>query len=237
MATDLKFKAGDPVSAKKLNTIIDRLPSNNIGSPVGGIRNSQTVVRVRNDGPSVVIGELVYLDEWLGPQHDQDEAKNGMIFKAIRPVWSSKVGLIGVAYQPIANGDIGLVVVGGLCVVKLSAAPTSDQKYCFVDPLEPWKAKPSYSGFGKIIGQWSPTGIEYGLVIVGDHQNLWRYECTTNSSAPSATTVTLQDRRGNGYGSVDLLDPLSIMSDQTSGDTGWCLQCGNEFEAIQAPCT
>lgn len=236
---DLKAKAGDPITATFMNRIIDRLPTEVSGFGVGGLSMSRTVVQVvNNSGSNRDIGELLSLSTFGGSVASSFDAIDSLELSASAPVWHSSIQTIGVCAEPIPSGERGLAVVGGLCFIKLSAAITSGHTHVFVDPSTTTSGKTSYSGFAKILASCSITaGDDLAIAMLGHEQNLWRYECTGSSSAPSATSVTLKDRRGNTYGTVDLLDPLSIMSDQVSGSTGWCINCGNEFEAIQAPCT
>ncbi|OUV20036.1 MAG: hypothetical protein CBC48_21265, partial [bacterium TMED88] len=109
--------------------------------------------------------------------------------------------------------------------------------HVFVDPSTTTEAKTSYSGFARVLSGVTVGSDEFALACVGDRCDLWRYTLTQDSQAASATTATLKDRRGNTYGTINLLDPLSLMDDQSSGDSGWCIACGNEFEAIQGPCS
>ena len=236
---DLKAKAGDPITATFMNRIIDRLPAEASGFGVGGLGMSRTMVRVSNSsGANRDVGEILALSAFGGSTASAFDANDSLELVGSAPVWHTSIDNIGVCAEPIPTGEQGMVVVSGLCLVKLTAAIASLETHVFIDPTTTTEAKPSYSGFAKILTTLTlDDATEMAFVMLGQEQNLWRYECTGASSAPSATSVTLKDRRGNTYGTVNMLDPLSIMSDQTSGDTGWCIQCGNEFEAIQAPCT
>lgn len=235
---DLKAKAGDPITATFMNRIIDRLPANADGFGVPGAGLSQTAVQVvNNSGANRELGDLLVLSNFGGSTASEFDALDSLELGGGAPIWHSSIDSIGVCAEPIPSGERGRVIVSGLCLVKISAAITVGHTHVFVDPTTTTSAKTSYSGFAKILSAVSIPSNEMALVILGQEQNLWRYECTTASLAPSSTSVTLKDRRGNTYGTVDLLDPLSLMSDQVSGSTGWCINCGNEFEAIQAPCT
>jgi len=236
---DLKVQPGDPITASFMNRVIDRLPKESSGFSVGGAGLHRSMIEVvNNSGANRDIGELLAVGAFDGATTSSFDSLQSVGFAGSSPVWHTSIDSIGVCAQPIPNGERGMVVVSGLCLIKLTAAITAGHTHVFVDPTTTTSGKTSYSGFAKILSQYTlDDATEMAFVLLGQEQTLWRYECTGASAAPSATSVTLKDRRGNTYGTVNLLDPLSIMSDQTSGDTGWCIQCGNEFEAIQAPCT
>lgn len=237
--SNLKATKGAQISATNWNRLVDRLPSDAIGQGVGGVGVSRTLFRVTNSsGANRDVGEIVSLSSYGGSTESVFDVLDSLELTANVPTWHTSISSIGICAEPIPDGEQGLVVVNGLCVIKLTSAATSGHTHVFVDPTTTTEGKSSYSGFAKILDSTTlDDSTELALAMMGHEQNLWRYECTGSSSAPSSTSVNLQDRRGNSFGTVNLLDPLSIMSDQTSGDTGWCLNCGNEFEAIQAPCS
>jgi hypothetical protein len=235
---ELKVQPGDPITADFMNRVIDRLPEERAGFPAGGAAINRTTMEVINDsGTNREIGEILYLSAFDGSTESHFDAVQSIGLEATAPVWHSEIDSVGVCAEPIPSGERGLVVVSGLCLINVLASITVGHTHVMIDPTATTSGRTSYSGIAKILSQFTlDSSVEVALCILGQDQPLWRYECTGTSSAPSATSVTLKDRRGNTYGTVDLLDPLSIMSDQTAGDEGWCIQCGNEFEAIQAPC-
>jgi len=236
---ELKVQRGDPITAAFMNRVIDRLPKDEAGFGVGGQKLHRTMVQVvNNSGANREVGELLAVSNFGGSTASVFDAMDSLELDGELPVWHSAIDSIGVCAEPIPDGERGMVVVSGVCVVLLDGAITAGQTHVFVDPSTPTQSRASYSGFAKILSAFAlDDATDMAFVVLGQEQPLWRYECTTGSSAPSATSVTLKDRRGGTYGTVDMLDPLSLMADQSSGSTGWCLQCGNEFEAIQAPCT
>lgn len=234
---NLKATKGAAISARKWNQLVDRLPEEAIGFGVGGFRLNQTAVQVVNDsGADRDVGEVIVLSDFDGPTSDIYDAINTPMFTAEQSSWHTSIASMGVFLEPVPGGERGMVAISGLAMVKLSAAPDADHTHVFIDDQTTTVCRPSYSGVGKILATLSVSGSEYAMVSIGDCQNLWRYELLQDSVAPAPTNATLQDRRGNACGTISLRDPLALMSDQKIGDQGWCYNCGNEFEAIQAPC-
>jgi hypothetical protein len=239
---DLKVNPGDPITASYMNRIVDRLPQQTVGFPAiwSGLNNSVVEV-LNNTGAQREIGNLIFLSSYDGSTTNVYDAIDSIGFVGIDPIWHTKISKIGICVEPIPNGERGKVIVDGLALLVLESEASSEHTHAFFDPIQPWNGKSSYSGFAKIIETFNIQETEtdqthWAWVLLGHEQNLWRYRCGQASAAPAETPVMLRDRRGNDYHTINLLDPLSIMSDQVSGNEGWCIQCGNEFEAIQAPC-
>lgn len=235
--SELKVTKGTPISASKYNRLVDRLPSEAIGQGVGGLGFSQTTVMVKNEtGANRDLGEIAILTDFDGPTDNIYETAENLVIKAEEPTWHTEIATIGVFLQPTPVDERGLVAINGMAVVKLKAAPQAEEQYVFIDEATPTQCKSSFSGFGKILSTITINSDQYAIVCIGDSQNLWRYVLLQDSAAPGPTQANLVDRRGANYGVISLLDPLALMSDQKTGDQGWCINCGNEFEAIQAPC-
>lgn len=234
----LKVKPNQKLTADYMNAIVDRLPKDQAGYAVGGLAMSRSTVQVVNDtGANRNLGDLVSLSSFGGSGSSVFDAVDSIELTASLPTWHSSIATVAALAEPIPNGERGECVVQGFCLVKLSAAFTTGHTHVFVDPSTTTEAKSSYSGFARVLSSVTIGSDEFALACVGDRCDLWRYTLTQDSQAPSASTATLKDRRGNAFGTINLLDPLSLMDDQSSGDSGWCIACGNEFEAIQGPCS
>ncbi len=221
-----------------MNAIVDRLPKDQAGYAVGGLAMSRSTVQVLNStGANRNLGDLVSLSSFGGSGSTVFDAVDSIELTASLPTWHTSIATVAVLAEPIPDGERGECVVQGFCIVRLSAALTTGHTHVFVDPSTTTEGKTSYSGFARVLSQVTAGGDEFVLACIGDRCDLWRYTLTQDSQASNATTATLKDRRGNTFGDIDLLDPLSLMSDQESGDDGWCINCGNEFEAIQGPCS
>lgn len=235
--SNLKATKGAPISARKWNQLVDRLPTEAAGQGVGGNRLWQTSVLTVNDsGSNRDIGDLVVLSGFDGPTDSVFDALESAVFTAESPSWHTSISALGVYTEPTPSNERGMVAIAGMALVKLKTAPDSSHTHVFIDHATPNQCVSGYSGFAKILSGVTIQTTEYAIVSMGECQNLWRYELKTNSAAPGPTNATLHDRRGDDFGTISLLDPLSLMSDQKTGDQGWCINCGNEFEAIQAPC-
>jgi len=234
----LKVKPNQKLTADYMNAIVDRLPKEQAGHAVGGLAMSRSTVQVLNStGADREIGELVSLGSFGGNTDSVFDAVDSIELTASAITWHTSIATVGVLAEPIPSSERGACVVQGFCLVKLSAALTTGHTHVFVDPSTTTEAKSSYSGFARVLSGVTIGSDEFALACVGDRCDLWRYTLTQDSQAPSASTATLKDRRGNTFGTINLLDPLSLMDDQSSGDDGWCIACGNEFEAIQGPCS
>jgi hypothetical protein len=123
---DLKAKAGDPITATFMNRIIDRLPTEASGFGVGGLGMSRTMVRVSNSsGANRDVGEILALSAFGGSTASAFDANDSLELVGSAPVWHTSIDTIGVCAEPIPTGEQGIVVVSGLCLVKLTAAIAS----------------------------------------------------------------------------------------------------------------
>ena len=236
----LKVKPNQKLTADYMNAIVDRLPKDQAGYPVGGLAMSRSTVQVVNDtGANRDLGDLVVLSAFGGNTDSTFDAIDSIELAATDPTWHAEIAALAVLAEPIPDGERGVVVVNGVCLVKLAGEIDTGHTHVFVDADTPTQAKSSYSGAAKILCDveiGDASGEFYAIVNLGDGQNLWRYTLKEDAQPAGMTSADLLDRRGDTWGTVTLRDPLALMSDQKEGDAGWCINCGNEFEAIQAPC-
>lgn len=234
----LKANPGSAISARNWNQIVDRLPADSLGQGVGGLPVSQTaVLSLNSSGANREIGDLLVTSSFDGPTATIYDAIDNAAFSVQSPAWHTSIDSIAVCGESTPTSERGLAIIAGVCLVKLDAAPASGHTHVFVDPTTPNRCKPSYSGFAKILAAITVGADNYAFVSLGDHQNWWRYELTQASQAPSTTTAKLLDLTDTQYAaSINLKDPDSLMSDQTTGDKGYCVNIGNDFYAMQATC-
>lgn len=241
--SDLKVQVGDRPSASKHNRIVDRLPGSTQGASVSASGMSRVEVPIINDsGADLDIGHALIIDTYDGVDAtDPYEIGLSLRLECDSPTWHTAIARTVVLAGPIPDSEPGQAIVSGMCLVALSDSDAA-HRFVMIDPTDTKMFKTANSGIGRllaIIPEDTPSdpAIEYGLVILGDTQNLWRYKLTQASQAPSVTTAKLYDRDGTEFAaSINLSDPESLMDDQTTDDTGWCIQCGEDFEAIQGPC-
>lgn len=231
--SNLKVAPGDGLSARRWNELVDRVQGTASGfSPGGNVLRS--LVRIKNmSGSDRDIGEILVLDEWDGPDGTSAyDIPENIRFTAIDPVWHTKIAKAVVLAEPIADGEPGIAVVRGICVIKCNEA---DEGYAMIkkDTINEFAA--ADAGIARVLARVESS--EYCVADFRSEQNLWQYELNESSQAPDDTTAKLVKLDGTEFADeVEISDPLSLMDDQGSGDTGFCILSGDKFHAIQAPC-
>jgi len=141
----------------------------------------------------------------------------------------------------------GMAATTAMLRVRLGASPPTD-RYLMLDPYGAYSPaggnhvmRTSDAGVWKIIAidleSSSSDGLRSALVDMRIGQPLWRYELTEDSQAPATTKAKLIRLDGDEFApEIDLSDPLSLMDDQLEEDVGYCMNVGNAFHAINAPC-
>lgn len=235
--SDLKVKKGDNLSAEMWNSVVDRLPGSESGFGVGGSGFSRVECVALNDsGSDREIGELLVVDSYSGPSGAVYDIESGPLLTCNNPTWHTDISRVVVLSEPIADGDYGRVVLSGFCIIRLSAGAATDN-FLMIDPANVNQMKGTTSGIARLIGFQDIGGDKYALANFRDESNVWHYELTQASQAPSDTTAKLVDLAGTEYAaSINLSDPKSYMDDQSSGDTGTCILSGDKFYALQANC-
>ena len=237
---DLKVKAGDPVSAKAWNQVVDLLPVNSAG--FGSSLNSipRLLITVKNvSGANRDIGEILTIGDWAGtPGATEPYTVIGSsAWEANVITWPTGIGKVCVLAEPIPNNERGLAVIYGPCLVKMKASETDTNKpYVFFDVSDPKQCVTADAGIARILHKFASQ--DYAVVVMGDRQIFFRYALTQVSQAPLATTATLKTMSGTAItnASVSIDDPLSLMDDQVSASEGICYMSGDKFQAIQAVC-
>lgn len=231
--SDLKVRKGEPVYAEGWNKLVDRVELSTQGSPASLSALPAWTVQVNNgSGRDFDLGEVFYVDGYDGPT-DRYNIAGDFELDVITPIWHTKIANPLVAAEPIPNGERGLAVLSGLCI--LSVDSTSTGTHAMIDPANPEKCKLASGGFAAVLRR---VDTSLALAVVGKVQPLWRYKLTEDSLAPSTTTAELYTLDGTKYSTttIELSDPDQLMDDQVTDNMGWCLHCGNTFQAIQAVC-
>lgn len=237
--TILKVKRGDRITATRWNQLVDRLPGSEsgFGASLGSV--SRVLALVRNDsGQDIDIGEALAIDDYDGPDdtaiYDVPWAAE---FVGVLPVWHTKISRIAIAAAPVPDGDRGPFVLSGMCLVRIETYRSADE-FVMIDPASPYRFSTGGAGLGRILAPIpSEEDTQYAMINFRDGDNLWIYELTEDSQAPSDTDAKLFTLSGTEFtSSINLSDPLGIMDDQISGQKGFCIQTGNKFYAIQGPC-
>lgn len=163
------------------------------------------------------------------------QASKNLILKVKDPVWHTAIDNLVIPKSPIRNDVLSTVYSSRYAVLPVSGT-ASGRGYAMIDPTTTTTLKASTSGIYKIVTTLSDANST-SIVDLWQSQPLWKYELTQDSQAPSDTTAKLLMLDNTQFAaSINLSDPDSLMSDQVSGDKGWCIHCGNKFYAIQAVC-
>lgn len=172
------------------------------------------------------------------------------------PVWHTGIdNLIPVTETLAAASALGKADGGtwqGLdkhvAILKVRVGLSDNDRFLMLDPSGGFSTSDgnkvmvtSDAGIWKIIAldlqSTSDGGLFIALVDMRISQPLWRYELLEDSFAPETTRAKLLRLDGDVFADEILLsDPLSLMDDQLLGDVGYCINTGNEFYAINAPC-
>lgn len=230
--SDLKVKTGDTITATKWNRIVDRLEITAGGFGGGNFAMNRTeAIGLNSSGSDRDTGDILAISSYGGPTELRD-VSGAVDFTLGNPTWHTNIHRLVVCAEPIPDGERGVVVVAGFCLVAMTATAASSD-YVMISSTNTSKVTGASAGIAKLYASFNG----YGLVNLGDRQPLWRYELTQDSQAPSTTTAKLIDLDGTTFAtSINLTDPDSLMGDQVSGNDGWCIHSGNKFYAIQAVC-
>lgn len=233
--SDLKAKAGDPIRAKDWNRIVDIVSASTIGSSAAIASMSRNLVPVLNDsGRDYDIGEFFTVSSYSGPADtDLYEVPASIEYVCDQPTWHTDIANLLVSAEPIPDGERGLAVVSGHCLIKVTN--TTVGSCVMPDPATAYQGKVGSSGVASVMAR---PGDGLVIAILGDKQPLWRYKLTQASQAPSVTTAKLYTLGGTEFSTTEfnLSDPLSVGDTDSVDDEGYCVHAGNEFHIATGPC-
>ena len=234
--SDLKVGKGDAIRAESWNQLVDRLPGSNVGRPASPGNISRTEIEVVNgSGRNYDVGEIFYVNSFSGPTGNAPwEAIETPLYSGIEPIWHSKISRLCVAAQPIPDGEQGVAVVSGHCVIKTTNDSTT-LGWIMLDPSTEYQGKLADAGIAKVLGK---IANGWYLCNFGETQRRWRYKLSEASQAPSTTTATLYLRDGTQWDTTtfELSDSISITDGDALNYEGFCEQVDNEFLVHVGPC-
>lgn len=201
-------------------------------------------VRARNANASLVdrFEPVVIIQPDLDP-HTLAQAIRRPYFEVDKPTWPTSLGALAVAAEPIPAGAIGYVTITGLTPALVDVVNVTDP-FASLDPGDITRLRSCNCGEVRI---WKPGGTGERTCIVelgGRSQMMWRYQLTADHTG-TATVAAKLARFATALETVDLFhasatftlyDADQLIDDQVSTDIGYCIQVGNQFHAIQAPC-
>jgi hypothetical protein len=242
----MKVRAGEPlqISAIVWNKMID-LADRQLDQGVDkrGKYERFRWVWVKNEiaedlprGAPITVAEPIAYAEDLARDIDQDCA-----FRGLGIAFGPSCDRIGITVEAIKSNGFGRVAVDGIVYANLKGTATD-----FTQWLHPLPSSDSdyrthlqrnTSGFLKCLGSH--------FVQFGFSQRLFYYTLTSAFSGTSATATLkgMPYRDGGSTGSGATIagswtidDPISMMSDQISGQTGYCWATGGMFVATEGAC-
>lgn len=230
--SDLKVAKGDPVRAEGWNALVDRVELSTQGAAASLASMPAFRVQVNNtSGRDFELGEVFYVDGYDGPT-DRYNIAGDFELDVITPVWHTKIATPLVAAEPIPDGERGLAVLSGLCILSVDSSSTGT--HAMIDPANPEKCKLASGGFAAVL---SRIDTSLALVILGQTQNRWLYKRTENSQAPATSECNLYTIDGTLFATtINLSDPRSVGSQEQTDFQGYCHQVGNEFHIAAGPC-
>lgn len=238
--SDLRWRKGEAITAQKLNLLVDRVELTSSGYSIPELDMARSTSLVKNaSGTDRDMGELLQIDPvnaYVGP--DSTEIYNApaqLQLEATDPVWHTGISNVVVCAEPIPDGESGVVVTGGLCIIRASSASATDD-FLMIDPDEVNRMKGSSSGIAKRLARIDGAD-EWFWALFRHGQNQWMFELTEVAQAPNDTNAKLLNLDGTEFASsINLSDPLSVFEGESSGYRGMCGLCGNLFISSESPC-
>lgn len=230
---NLKVKAGDPLSAKLWNRTIDRIAAgrNGYGGAIDLYGQSLIPYRVESTG-GVEMGDLITINGFDGHEDNENPHDLGaqLAFVGKTPIWTSSITRVAVAAEPAKKGEQVFACISGLALVKVKQQ-FPDKRFVQVDPDDPKQARQATGGFAKVLFEY---GQDWCLVDMGERQNIWVYELRENVDEGASTAqIKLKEMTGEIYTDfMSMKFEPAVECELKAGDTGLCVQCGNEFFAL-----
>lgn len=226
---EYKVEPGSPLSAKKHNRLVDLVVARTDGTGASPYKIQRNTAIVKNSsGRDYGIGQILQLTGFLGPTGNSPfEAVTNIVHDTDQPTWHTAIDNLCVTAEPIPDGEYGLAVLSGQCVINTSNS--SADRWLMVDESTTYQGKVGTGGIARVLGR---IDDDYVVADLGATQSLWRYELSEDSLTPNDTTAKLHDLANLEFATaVEISDPVEITKYQESEDGGYCIQVGNKFYA------
>lgn len=190
-------------------------------------------------GSDRTTGEILQISSMTQPSAAISEGfYQSPTMTAIDPVWHTSMDNLFVVHAAVLDGEVIAYHPRRWAMVIVTIMSASD-RWVMPDPTTPHRMKTSTSGVWKILGL--DTTNNRAIVDMTQSQPLWRYEITEDWQTSGTTTAKLLRLDGTEFASsVEIGEPDPtpghLMSDQVTGDKGYCVQVGNLFIPQQAVC-
>ncbi|MDR2169445.1 MAG: hypothetical protein LBP59_04815 [Planctomycetaceae bacterium] len=162
------IKAGEPIRASLLNSLIDettKQPPTFSGNKTGlgtvkGFHHSNVLVRILNEtGENLNRFAVVALSEPIF-EPDNDVFFQEPAFRGLKP--NNETKNFAILQTPALQGEIVLGCVAGISIVKIDVQNESDE---LVTPKDETLMQSSSEGVARIIWKESGTGEKWGLIL------------------------------------------------------------------------
>lgn len=212
-----KTQAGQKldISAKAYNAFVDAALANqtrsNVGASAGAGRQHLGNVLIQNKtGSDLAEFAVVGLGD---PIFEPTDAAKTATFKAQvgfegdTPATASHTGKFAILLEPIADDNIGIARVSGLCPVKIDITDT-DHAFADIDNSETGNLNSATSGAAQILWAESGTGVKWAVVRLGAPVQsssmfavlVWRDGGTTDGSKTTQCNRTYKVRTRDATG-------------------------------------
>ena len=167
-----KVQSGDPlkIPAATFNTFIDAArdfrsrQQGRAQNAQPGFRQSGIVLVKNASGSDRGRFNVLGIDSPIfTPTDNEEEFKNRVALSCITPVEADHTGRFVILLEPIANNEIGLGCVHGVCPVKIDVTD-EDQQYADISNGETGKLKSSSTGAAQILWVEPGTGEKWAIV-------------------------------------------------------------------------
>jgi hypothetical protein len=129
------------------------------------------VIYVRNDsGGNLDQFAVLGLDAILiGPADNEQEFRNRVVLKGVKPDKKKHKGRFGILLDPVAAGQLGRAVVAGICQVKLDVSGgDSGPRFAEIKDGVTGNLKAETCGSAVVLWHEGGTGVQWAVVRLGN---------------------------------------------------------------------
>ena len=253
MRDNLKVAVGDRPNAAKYNRLVDKVRAAQSGNPaIVNASSAYYAYGKNNTGQDIDIGEVMHIDDWDGiddwggsSERTIYEVPGNVLYEFGLAVWHTAIGRAVIAAEPIPDGEYGLVVLSGQCVVKAPVrldgsqnpiSETGNREFVMINPETTTEMIVVTGGIGRVLHR---VNDDYVMANFRDGRPKFRYTITSHPATNFPYTATLHEQAGERIGTsatINIHDYLDITDYQEVGDEGYVELAGNYFYPVEGPC-